>query len=323
MGLAGHAYRRVQSRLPERVVPLIEAARAAKADAKQRRRRRRAEAALSTYLDDTIGNFAQQVDPGPPWTRDLVLQTAVQDESRVDTLLNPDRFFAGGCELALRYLRVAAAHGFNLRTARGVYEMGCGSARVIRHLRAVSGLRLVGSDINAGSTEWCSENVPGIEFHRNDLQPPLPFAKDDEFDLALAMSVFTHIPHDRQDGWLGEVARVLRPGGYALLTVEGVVKQREMLTPEDLARLEHDGVLSLGADADNVSVSTKYTDTWDVFMQRSQVLETFGRHLDVLDYLPGNQDLVVLRKPLAGEAPAGWPPPSDPGRLRAAAGVWA
>ena len=53
------------------------------------------------------------------------------------------------------------------------------------------------------------------------------------------------------------------------------------------------------------------------------MLETFGRHLDVLDYLPGNQDLVVLRKPLAGEAPAGWPLPSDPGRLRAAAGVWA
>lgn len=137
------------------------------------------------------------------------------------------------------------------------------------------------------------------------------------------MSVFTHIPHDRQAGWLEELARVLRPGGLALLTVEGVVKQREMLRPEDLARLAHDGVLSLGADADNVSISTKYTGTWDVFMLRPQVLEAFGRHLDVLDYLPGNQDLVVLRAPLDGRAPAGWPPPSDPARLRAAAGVWA
>jgi 16S rRNA (guanine966-N2)-methyltransferase len=102
-----------------------------------------------------------------------------------------------------------------------------------------------------------------------------------------------------------------------------VVKQREMLTADDLATLEREGVLSLGPDAENVSISTKYTNTWDVFLLRRQVIEAFGRHFDVLDYLPGHQDLVVLRTPPAGQPPAGWPPPSDPARLRAAAGVWA
>jgi SAM-dependent methyltransferase len=323
MGTAGSLYRRARAHLPDRVVPALDAARQRKADAQQRRRRRRAEEALAAYLRSTIGNFAEPVDPGPPWTRELVLQTAVQDESRIDVLLNPDRFFAGGAELALRYLKVAEAHGFNLRTARAVYEMGCGSARVIRHLRAVSGLELVGSDINAASTAWCATHLPGIEFHRNQLDPPLDFAKDDAFDLVFAMSVFTHIPHDAQPAWLEELARVLRPGGLALLTVEGIVKQREMLTAEDFATLRSEGVLSLGADAENVSVSTKYTNTWDVFMLRPRVLETYGRHFDVLDYLAGNQDLVVLRAPLGDAAPAGWPLPSDPGRLREAAGIWA
>ena len=321
MGLAGTVYRGVERHAPKRAVPRLQRFRDSKSDLAQQRRRQRAEAALERFLIDTAGHFIQPVEPGPAWTRELVLQTAVQDPARVDTLLNADRFFAGGAELLLRYLRVAQAHGFNLRTARAAFEIGCGSARVIRHLRALNGLRLVGSDINAESTLWCREHIPGVEFYQNELDPPLAFATDDTFDLAFAMSVFTHIPFDRQLPWLEEMARIVRPGGYFLVTVEGVVKQREMLNSEHLARLQRDGALSLDASDENVSLSTKYTDTWDVFMLRPTILENFGKYFDILDYLPGNQDLLVLRKPIAGKA-LGWPPASDPARLRAAAGIW-
>ncbi|MGH9227699.1 MAG: class I SAM-dependent methyltransferase [Acidimicrobiales bacterium] len=288
----------------------------------ERRRRERAEAELRSYLIARGGNFVQRVEPGPPWTRDLVLQTAVQTESRVPILLNPDRYFASGSEMLLRYLRVAEAHGFNVRTTRAVLEFGCGSARIIRHLRAMTGIRLVGSDINPDSTAWCRDNVPGIEFYRNGLEPPLDFAKDDTFDLVIASSVFTHIPLDNQGPWLGEISRIVRPGGYFLCTVEGQVKERQMLTDEQLRELKERGELCLDSTTANVSVSTRVTGTWDVFQARPRVLAAFAEHFDVIDYLPGNQDLVVARAPLEHFDGPNWPPSVAPSSSDAARANW-
>jgi SAM-dependent methyltransferase len=322
LGVTSSIYRRVKPFVPESAAPAVDALRRRRSDDAQRRWRSAAEAALQAYLRERCGNFFQEVDPGPPWTRELVLQTAVQHDTQVDVRLNSDRFFATGTGLMLRYLRVAEVYGFNLRTARAAYEIGVGSARVLRHLRAVHGLHLVGSDINEASTTWCVDNVSGIEFHRNQLDPPLAFACDNAFDLAFAQSVFTHIPMDTQDAWIAEMARVIRPGGLFLCTVEGVVKQREMLTPQNLAELERVGALTLDASHENVSVSTKVTDTWDVFLLRDRLLANFGRHFDVLDYLPGHQDLMVLRVPHEGQTASAWPPPSEAGAVERASTLW-
>jgi SAM-dependent methyltransferase len=63
--------------------------------------------------------------------------------------------------------------------------------------------------------------VPGCEFHINDLEPPLPFAKGNDFDLIISLSVFTHIPLEQQIVWLQEMKRVLKPNGFLLCTVVG------------------------------------------------------------------------------------------------------
>jgi SAM-dependent methyltransferase len=322
MGYAGRIYRKVAPSLPAEARQRLDRLRDRRQGMRERRRRMRAESELRSYLVARAGNFVRQVDPGPPWTRELVLQTAVQHESRVPILLNPDRYFASGSEMLLRYLRVAEAHGFNIRTARAVFELGCGSARIIRHLRAVTGIRLVGSDINPDSTTWCRDNIPGIEFHQNGLEPPLDFAKDDSFDLVIASSVFTHIPLDNQGPWLSEISRVVRPGGYFLCTVEGHVKEREMLTDDQLHELEERGELCLDSTTENVSVSTRVTGTWDVFRARPRVLATFTEHFDVVDYLPGNQDLVVARAPVERMDDRSWPPPVMPSSMEVARANW-
>ncbi|CAM5389017.1 Trans-aconitate methyltransferase OS=Afipia felis OX=1035 GN=NCTC12722_00268 PE=4 SV=1 [Afipia felis] len=47
----------------------------------------------------------------------------------------------------------------------------------------------------------------------------LPYP-DQSFDIVYAYSVFTHLPKHVQDIWLPEIARVLRPGGLFVPTVE-------------------------------------------------------------------------------------------------------
>lgn len=50
--------------------------------------------------------------------------------------------------------------------------------------------------------------------------PPLPYA-DGAFAGLYSFSVLTHIPPGRHRAWYAELARVLRPGGRAHVTVQG------------------------------------------------------------------------------------------------------
>ena len=54
----------------------------------------------------------------------------------------------------------------------------------------------------------------------SDGLPPLPF-DDARFDLVLGYSVFTHLNVQYQDAWLGELRRLVRPGGILLLSISG------------------------------------------------------------------------------------------------------
>lgn len=63
---------------------------------------------------------------------------------------------------------------------------------------------------------WCEAKLAG-QFRRTRLEPPLPYG-DAQFDLVYALSVFTHMHEENARAWLAELARVVRPGGLALLT---------------------------------------------------------------------------------------------------------
>ena len=92
------------------------------------------------------------------------------------------------------------------------------------------GLELVKSGV-----EWCREkysrNYPNFRFHLidvyNELYHPegkyraaeyrFPFASE-EFDFVVLNSVFTHMIAEEVENYLGEIARVLKPGGRCLIS---------------------------------------------------------------------------------------------------------
>jgi SAM-dependent methyltransferase len=246
----------------------------------------------------TLGDHYVKVDPGRAPPRKLVQFTSAMDQKALDRESNPDRYFLGGYRRLVDWLTVLEHFSFNLRTAEAILEFGCGTARLLRHLRGFDGVRLVGTDANPKVVEWCRRNVPGPEFHRNDLQPPLSFAADESFDLILASSVFTHIPIDRQRAWLEELRRVLKPGGYFLCTVVGPKHQAVQLGRQEMAALRSEGHVTFESDDARASLSTRLGGSrWDVFQRRDQVVASFGSVFRILDYITGAQDLLVLHKP--------------------------
>src|SRR2546421_591590 len=80
--------------------------------------------------------------------------------------------------------------------------------------------QLRGSDFDGPAVEWCRKNLAFASFTHNELRPPLPFGER-ELDLVYAFSVLTHLPVDVQHAWVAELGRVLRPGGYLLLSTHG------------------------------------------------------------------------------------------------------
>lgn len=105
-----------------------------------------------------------------------------------------------------------------------IFEWGCGTGRIIRHLRqlydpAAVGIR--GSDYNPAAVEWCANAFPDIPVFRNAVAPPLEL-DDNSIDIAYCSSVFTHLSDDLCRKWIAELARVVRPGGLISFTIAGM-----------------------------------------------------------------------------------------------------
>ncbi|MBV9311668.1 MAG: class I SAM-dependent methyltransferase [Solirubrobacterales bacterium] len=135
----------------------------------------------------------------------------------------PARAFAEGGRIAADELAAAlASAGRELSDAEAVLDLGCGAGRVLPHVarRAAAGARCVGCDVDPAAIEWLRSHQRQFEWKLTGAKPPLPF-EDSSFDLVYSISVLSHLDESGQDRWLAEVARILRPGAVALLTIHG------------------------------------------------------------------------------------------------------
>jgi SAM-dependent methyltransferase len=261
-------------------------------------KRQNAENQFERYARQKLSMNFRLVESGPVPPKELVAKTAALDEQEVEKQSNQDVYFETGYYSVLRLLKILEHFSLNLRTIGSVFELGCGTARLLRHFRCIDGIRLVGSDVNPEMIKWCQNNLSDMEFYHNELTPPLSFAADNSFDLMLASSVFTHIPLDYQELWLTEMQRILRPGGIFICSVLGQNHASLILDSQDLTELKKKGSLTLSSDNSKATLSTRIGGSgWDVFQTRAEVIRVFGSFFQILDYIPGGQDFLVLRKP--------------------------
>lgn len=146
---------------------------------------------------------------------------------------NPDYFLQSGRETVAEFDAALHATGGGLAEARAVLDLGCGCGRLARWAPVEPG-RLTGMDIEPRLVRWCAENLPG-RWKTVRLGAALPTA-DGEFDLVYACSVITHLRRDTAGRWLAEVARVLEPGGRALITFHDERHPQAAAVLDDLRR---------------------------------------------------------------------------------------
>lgn len=151
------------------------------------------------YMRERLSYFYVDVDEGPLPPDNITMRTAVMYEKNIKSALDPHVYFTGSYTQLLRWLKDLENCGFNMRTASTIMELGCGSARMLRLLRGIYGVRLIGTDVEADKIEWCRENLPDIEFYVNKYDPPIEQVESGTVDLVYAASVFTHIPLATQD----------------------------------------------------------------------------------------------------------------------------
>jgi SAM-dependent methyltransferase len=138
--------------------------------------------------------------------------------------------------------RLAALGG--LTASSNVLDIGCGIGRLAvpltSYLNSDGSYR--GLDIVPSGIKWCDEHIasnhPNFEFtladvFNNEYQPngqfkacdyQFPYAND-TFDLAVLVSVFTHMVPADMEQYIAELSRVLRKGGrcfatYSLINAE-------------------------------------------------------------------------------------------------------
>ena len=184
-----------------------------------------------------------------------------------------------------------ARNGVPVGEIGSMLDFGCGCGRVIRHW-ANSGVEVHGCDYNTVLVSWCRRRLPFARFETNGLAPPLPYA-DASFELVYALSVFTHLPRTLQQQWMGELARVLTPDGYLIVSTHGEA-YLETLTEVERNRVR-DRQLVVRNDAEAGS------NRCGVFFSEDYVRRHLAPGFVVRDYAPrgalGNppQDLVLLQ----------------------------
>jgi SAM-dependent methyltransferase len=161
-----------------------------------------------------------------------------------------EEFFALGERDVTHFLDVCARHELP-RGRASALDFGCGAGRLSRALSSRFD-RCVGVDISERMVEVArdlNQDRPGCEFHVNDSTDLSRF-DDATFDFVVSHLVLQHIPgQDAILRYVGEFARVLRPGGAIVFQLPGSLP---VLWRLQLMRRLYLGLRRVGFSADTL-----------------------------------------------------------------------
>jgi len=233
---------------------------------------------------------AQRRPPALPPLPPALLRYRVIESLSIGAFVRIGKACAGHVDRQVREM------GTSLKEAKRVLDFGCGCGRTLRWLvESYPTTQFYGVDVDADAIRWCANNLEGATFVHSSPLPPLPFPAG-YFDIAYCFSVFTHLDEFLQDIWLGELKRIVRPGGIVILTVHGQ-NAAKVLDEDAATELARTGFLHLRSRKLAGIVPDWYHTSWHseaYIVARLNALFTDVHYTAVRD---GIQDLVVARVP--------------------------
>lgn len=211
---------------------------------------------------------------------------------RVGENVDAENFLETGRRSAAALREVFAKAGFTLDPGKRVLDLGCGCGRTLTWLVESEG-QWHGCDVDAEAIAWVRQNLSGVNASVNNPLPPLPYA-DAAFDLLYGISVFTHLDLDYQRQWIAEFARVLKPGGIAVMTFHSPSVWRDT---EFAAQVERDGfVFHSSKKLDGILPGWYHTAFQTPEHLACEMSKHFGR-VERIEGAFGTHDAVVAWKP--------------------------
>jgi cyclopropane fatty-acyl-phospholipid synthase-like methyltransferase len=155
-------------------------------------------------------------------------------------------FLDGGRRAAASIRDILRKNGVAIESLDAILDFGCGCGRVLRLWKDLHGVKVHGTDYNTELTSWCERRLPFARIGTNELTPPTGYPAA-SFDLIYSLSVFTHLPEAAQREWMAEFHRLLRPGGFLLLSLHGAhylprlneQEQRQFLAGDLVTRFDY------------------------------------------------------------------------------------
>jgi len=97
-----------------------------------------------------------------------------------------------------------------------ILDLGCGRGWLARALTPYGDV--LGTDIVSGSIDRARELFPDLAFEKTDTQGLLESHGAEAFDLVVSSEVLEHVERRLKPDFLAGLHRLLRPGGWAILT---------------------------------------------------------------------------------------------------------
>jgi SAM-dependent methyltransferase len=203
-----------------------------------------------------------------------------------------EEFLRSGREHADLLRTVLREGGTSIESLGAILDWGCGCGRVLRHWADLPAeTRVYGCDINPKEVEWCRRHLDFAQVAVNDIAPPLPYSAE-TFDFVYALSVFTHLDQDLQHAWMRECRRVLKPGGFLVLSTMGeYYADLKRLTDSEREAFRNGQVVVLYEG----SVGTNLC---SVYHPRAYLEETLAEDFELVLFRPaifGRQDMYLFR----------------------------
>jgi len=202
-------------------------------------------------------------------------------------------FLEGGRLGAESILEILNRNNIPPDSLKSILDLGCGCGRVIRHLKPLANSELYGTDYNAKLVDWCNTHLAFAHFGVNDLTPPLSY-NDGKFDFVYALSIFTHLPEHLQLSWMNELKRIIREGGYLLITTHGR-HYLSQLTPTEQVQFQNGQLVQRNSGAAG-------SNSCNAYHPEEYVRTTLAHGFEEVDFIregaKGNpkQDAFLLRR---------------------------
>jgi SAM-dependent methyltransferase len=128
--------------------------------------------------------------------------------------------------------------GIELSSQIDVLDFAGGFGRLTRYLVQVVGVaHVTHCDISPEAVQWVAHRL-GVTSVLSTAHPDA-FRHRGRYDLILAISLFSHLPHATWGAWLAALYRLLKPDGRLLFTTHGATKLSG-ITPAMRAALRHE-----------------------------------------------------------------------------------